>query len=83
MSGRFPAEEVQAKVIERAILVGADRGRRDWPIEESLAELERLADTAGAEVVGVATQRLDKPNPRTFIGSGKAEEYPSGTRAQT
>jgi GTP-binding protein HflX len=74
MSGRFPAQEVAAKAIERAVLVGVDRDRHDWPLEESLAELERLSETAGAEVIGVVTQRLDKPNPRTFIGSGKAEE---------
>lgn len=77
MSRRFPAEEVAAEVVERAFLVGVDRGRQDWPLEESLAELERLADTAGIEVLGVVTQRLDKPNPRTFIGSGKAEEIAS------
>ena len=46
----------------------------DWPLEESLAELERLADTAGAEVVATVTQKLDRPHPRTFIGTGKAEE---------
>ena len=59
---------------ERAVLVGMDRGRTDWPIEESLAELERLADTAGADVVATVVQRMDRPSPRTFIGSGKAEE---------
>lgn len=59
---------------ERAILVGIDRGNSDWPFEESIAELERLANTAGAEVVHVMHQRLDAPNPRTFIGAGKAEE---------
>ncbi|MBI5231353.1 MAG: GTPase HflX [Coriobacteriales bacterium] len=59
---------------DRAVLVGVDRGRSDWPIEESLAELERLAETAGAEVVAMTTQRLDRPNPRTFIGKGKAEQ---------
>jgi len=74
VSGRFPAEEVSGEIAHRAVLVGIDRGRAEWPIEESLAELERLADTAGAEVVATLTQRLDKPNPRTFIGSGKAEE---------
>ena len=42
--------------------------------ESSLAELARLTDTAGATVVATATQKLDAPNPRTFIGSGKAEE---------
>ncbi len=59
---------------ERAVLVGMDRGKSDWPIEESLAELERLADTAGADVVATVVQRMDRPSPRTFIGSGKAEE---------
>ncbi|MDP2182909.1 MAG: GTPase HflX [Actinomycetota bacterium] len=59
---------------DRAVLVGVDRAETDWPVEESLAELERLAHTAGAEVVASVTQRLDKPNPRTFIGAGKAEE---------
>ncbi len=58
----------------RAILVGCDRHSEEWPVEESLAELERLAHTAGAEVVATVIQRLDRPNPRTFIGSGKAQE---------
>jgi GTPase len=49
----------------------------DWPVEESLAELERLADTAGLEVTGSATQKLDRPHPATFIGAGKAEEIAS------
>ncbi len=43
-------------------------------MEESLAELARLAETAGAEVVTTVTQRMSAPNPRTFIGAGKAEE---------
>ena len=59
---------------ERAILVGIDRGQQEWPVEESLAELENLTVTAGADVVGVASQRLKSPNPRTFIGAGKADE---------
>ncbi|MBR2521517.1 MAG: GTPase HflX [Coriobacteriales bacterium] len=59
---------------ERAVLVGIDRGNPEWPVEESLAELERLADTAGAETVATTYQRLASPNPKTFIGSGKAEE---------
>jgi GTP-binding protein HflX len=59
---------------ERAILVGVDRGDLEWPLEESLAELERLAETAGADVVATATQKLDRPHTKTFIGSGKAEE---------
>ncbi len=63
-----------AQVAERAVLVGVDRGSAEWPLEESLAELERLVNTAGAEVVGTVSQRLETPNPRTFIGPGKAEE---------
>ena len=62
---------------DRAILVGVDRGNAQWPIEESLAELERLASTAEVDVVAVVTQRLDRPNPRTFVGAGKAEEVAS------
>lgn len=66
---------------ERAILVGVDRPGQEWTLESSLAELERLANTAGAEVVAQTTQRLDSPNPRTFVGSGKAEEIADLARA--
>lgn len=59
---------------ERAILVGVDRNRSDWPVEESLEELTRLAETAGADVAATITQRMDRPHPKTFIGAGKAEE---------
>ena len=66
---------------ERAILVGVDLGTSDWPLDESLAELARLAETDGAVVVGQLTQRLDKPVPRTFIGSGKAAKLADLARA--
>ena len=68
---------------EKAILVGVDRPCLSWPIESSLAELERLADTAGADVVGIVTQKLESPNPRTFVGSGKAEEIGQLCRANS
>ena len=45
-----------------------------WPVEESLAELAQLAHTAGINVTGQMTQRLEKINPATFIGSGKVED---------
>ncbi len=45
-----------------------------WPVEASLAELAQLARTAGIQVVGRLVQRLERPNPATFIGSGKVEE---------
>ena len=66
---------------ERALLVGIDRTVFDWPLEESLAELARLVDTDGAEVVGSVSQRLEAPNPRTFIGKGKVSEIATAVRA--
>lgn len=61
---------------ERAILVGAPlkRGTAKLLTQEHLEELGRLADTAGAEVVGELTQQLDRPDSATYIGSGKLEE---------
>lgn len=59
---------------ERAVLVGVEQRGSTWPVSRSLDELERLADTAGAVSVARITQRLDRPNPRTFIGSGKVDE---------
>lgn len=61
-------------VREKAVVVGVDRPGTLWPTEASLAELERLLDTAGADVVAETTQKLSALNPRTFVGSGKAEE---------
>lgn len=61
---------------ERAILVGAPlkRGTGKLLVQEHLEELGRLADTAGALVVGELTQQLDRPDSATYIGSGKLEE---------
>ena len=60
---------------ERAILVGIQlKGDDVSTLTSSLEELARLTDTAGAEVVATTYQKLDAPNPRTFVGSGKAEE---------
>ncbi|MBM6775281.1 GTPase HflX [Olsenella profusa] len=77
--GRFRPQST-APVPERAILVGVDLGRSEWGVEESLAELARLAETDGAEVVLTMTQRLDAPVPKTFIGKGKVEELCSYVR---
>ena len=54
--------------------MGVDTGRTDWPLKESLDELERLVETAGGVVVARETQKLDSPIPKTFVGSGKAKE---------
>lgn len=59
---------------ERALIVGVDTGKGDWPLEDSLDELARLVNTADAVVVARETQRLDAPVPKTFVGSGKVEE---------
>lgn len=60
---------------ECAVLVGLITPYQDErKLEEYLDELEFLAQTAGAVVVARFRQRLDMPNPRTFVGSGKIEE---------
>lgn len=57
---------------ERALLVQVVLGRQDrHDAEASLDELQRLADTAGADVVGRITQRRDRPTPGLFVGEGK------------
>ena len=63
-----------ARVADKAFLVAADIPGALLPAEESLEELAELSKTAGAEVVGRATQRLEHPNAATYIGSGKVEE---------
>jgi GTPase len=62
--------------VERALLVGAPlkRSNARHQVDEHLEELARLADTAGAEVVGTLTQQLDRPHPGTYLGSGKVDE---------
>lgn len=61
---------------ERAIAVGVEIGKStsDFTLEDSLNELCLLAQTAGIEVVATITQKLEKPNPQTYIGAGKLEE---------
>jgi GTP-binding protein HflX len=61
---------------ERAFLVGVEiRGKKQLlSLEDSLAELALLADTAGVDVVGELTQKLTHPHVETYIGPGKLEE---------
>jgi len=61
---------------ERAFLVGVEiRGEPALlPLEDSLVELALLADTAGLEVVGQITQKVEHPHVETYIGPGKLEE---------
>jgi GTP-binding protein HflX len=61
---------------ERAFLVGVEiHGQNNLlTLSDSLTELALLADTAGLQVVGETSQKLDHPNSQTFIGPGKVEE---------
>jgi GTP-binding protein HflX len=61
---------------ETALLVGIElRGQPGrFTVADSLAELARLAETAGMAVVGQTYQRISDPNPATLIGSGKLAE---------
>jgi GTP-binding protein HflX len=67
--------ELDNKRYEKAVLVGVITSRQtEEQSTEYLDELEFLATTAGAKVYGRKVQRLDVPNPKTFLGSGKIEE---------
>ena len=70
-------EEHKIKEINRAVLVGLScPGLSDEENagEESLEELAALLDTAGGTCLGMVLQNKNRPDPRTFIGEGKAEE---------
>jgi len=63
------------------VLVGAPD--RDLPLrlaEEHIEELARLTDTAGGTVVATVVQRIDRPNPRFYIGEGKVQEVSDAVR---
>ena len=61
---------------EKAFLVGVEiRGEEHLlTLEDSLTELALLGETAGLQVVGQSTQHMEKPNVKTYIGSGKLDE---------
>ncbi|HEX3799180.1 MAG TPA: GTPase HflX [Verrucomicrobiae bacterium] len=64
------------KRTERVFLVGVElKSRSALDTRDSLDELSELAATAGGEVVGDGTQRMEAPVAATFIGSGKADEF--------
>ena len=66
---------ISIPVNEKAILVGLiTPAQNELKANEYLAELAFLADTAGADTVRTFLQRLDYPNPRTFVGKGKLDE---------
>jgi GTP-binding protein HflX len=64
------------KRTERVFLVGVElKSRSVLDTRESLDELSELASTAGGDVIGDGTQKMEAPVAGTFIGSGKADEF--------
>ncbi|WP_197683044.1 GTPase HflX [Jiangella sp. DSM 45060] len=68
--------------LERVVLVGVWPGGSFTDAENSLAELAALAETAGSQVLEGLAQRRLKPDPATFVGSGKVEELREVVQAQ-
>jgi GTPase len=60
--------------LERVVLVGVWTEGSAAQSEASLAELARLAETAGSQVLDGLVQRRDRPDPATYVGSGKVQE---------
>ena len=77
MAKRIP--EPTKRPRERTFLVGVELRDQEQllSIEDSLSELGMLASTAGLNVIGQTVQKLNVPNPKTFIGSGKVDEVKS------
>ena len=70
-------KEIQEKQPERAGLVGLSCGSLpdfDHSDSDTMAELEQLLETAGGQCIFTAMQNRPTPDPRTFIGEGKARE---------
>ncbi|MDE6267924.1 MAG: GTPase HflX [Muribaculaceae bacterium] len=66
---------IEKETTERTVLVGLiTQQQNETKVNEYLDELAFLADTAGAVTVARFVQKLDYPNPRTFVGKGKLDE---------
>ena len=74
MSKKIPQPTTPPR--ERAFLVGVEiyGKKQHLTLDDSLTELALLADTAGVDVVGELTQKLERPHSVTYIGPGKVEE---------
>ena len=67
--------EKDTKKIEKTVIVGIVTQKQDEEkLKEYLDELEFLTFTAGGEVVKRFSQKMERPNPKTFVGTGKIEE---------
>ena len=66
---------IDRTIREKIVLMGVTLGNQTTEeTEESLDELARLVDTAGADAVFRLTQKRDSPDPKTYIGKGKVQE---------
>ena len=66
---------------ENVFLVGIElKTRSAWDVRDALEELGELATTAGAKVLGSGSQKLESPNPATFVGPCKAAELAAQCR---
>lgn len=78
----IPQNVVTEKQAEKVVLVGVIWGRDgEARINEYLDELEFLVETAGGETIARFTQKLDRPEPRTFVGKGKLDEIAEFVKA--
>lgn len=67
--------EQKSLILENAVIVGVINGRQNEnQSREYMDELEFLTYTAGGKVLTRFTQKIDPPNPKTFIGTGKMSE---------
>lgn len=74
---------IAGRKTERVFLIGVElKSRTAWDVRDSLDELAQLATTAGGEIIGDGTQKMESPVAATFIGSGKAEEFAQQCRRE-
>ena len=67
--------EKETKKIEKTVIVGIITQKQDEEkLNEYLDELDFLTYTAGGEVIKRFSQKMERPNPKTFVGTGKMEE---------
>lgn len=67
--------------LEKVVLVGLRTTQTEEEVETSLRELAALAQTAGSQVLDAVVQKRVKPDPATYLGSGKAKELAGIVRA--
>ncbi|WP_417158871.1 GTPase HflX [Spirulina subsalsa] len=75
----FTAQQVDSDH-DRVVLIGLDTGDGGQTVEDRLAELGRLIDTAGGDVLETIIQKRARPHPQTVVGAGKVQEIAIATQ---